>query len=942
MGLAAERELVNEHTYNKPPHKANRAGAKQKHRCVTVKIGQPTGLEGAAMIRWDELKKAPRIRQGKRKSIEWDELKKMPGKAASAAGSTASTTLVIAPQNVVQLANKSGLSGINSPTTLSHRQLSPEFLNLGAAENYLQSGSFAEFSTPEKASENQRAKTQLNNLRNNLNASTQFQNDEEELALRAARDPKSVMKDISAVLDASNAYETGVLNELATRTYEDKFTGQFSANKTLGRLTQDENMAWNNYMISSTPENLGKAEATSAAKEKFIKNNKSTIANDASLPLISQSLARYIPQLTDQLGAQIAGGVAGGVIGSAMPAVGTAVGIKAGAIAASGVYSYNNMRGAAFKNLLGLGVDEETARKAASDEALISALIEMADTGIDIATLGIGNVISLVAKGGARTLAKKGATEVAETAGKKLFKILAKYGINVGSEAAQEGAQESVTIANERGAQPGETGKLNLVGNAFKVAKGAITGNDPQAAQRISQASAEGAKIAALVGGAQTVGSNIGVNAMNRKAANLVPSSPVSGRLQTPAAKTKAAANTAAYSPTEAATGEQQVIDGIKQLGQNGMKAILAVADEKGNLSGYVQGFAAYYRVGLEGKDLSQAKTAHEFRLSDVQRLGAYFSGQNDAALAKATAAAPNLGSSSTVPGVNTPPPAFQKMQLGAPAASSPQTANGYVPKAADFALKGAPASLGAEANSLSKNPLADSQNMDYDVSVDDLLQQLAYEMVSGDPSARNRTDHDYAAGNESPIYALNQPITKGAGELGKIADGGNITRFTYKHNPSNNPKVLADAVEDPKAIYGYRPNKEGSLKAFADGDWSNPDFVEGLRQDRISYHNRNEVGVLELISKMRNQGYTDDQVVRAVVEYRNQSRLSSYLDAKGNVIDQEGYAQALAHCKTYEQLRAEGKTNESIIKSATRGNPGMDASTGLYDDYYDQYTGEK
>ncbi len=192
------------------------------------------------------------------------------------------------------------------------------------------------------------------------------------------------------------------------------------------------------------------------------------------------------------------------------------------------------------------------------------------------------------------------------------------------------------------------------------------------------------------------------------------------------------------------------------------------------------------------------------------------------------------------------------------------------------------------------------------------------------------------------PNTGYNGSATEGAGKLGKITDGGNITRFTYNHNPSNNPKVLADAVEDPKAIYGYRPNKEGSLKAFADGDWSNPDFVEGLRQDRISYHNRNEVGVLELISKMRNQGYTDDQVVRAVVEYRNQSRLSSYLDAKGNVIDQEGYAQALAHCKTYEQLRAEGKTNEAIIKSATRGNPGMDASTGLYDDYCDQYTGEK
>jgi hypothetical protein len=190
--------------------------------------------------------------------------------------------------------------------------------------------------------------------------------------------------------------------------------------------------------------------------------------------------------------------------------------------------------------------------------------------------------------------------------------------------------------------------------------------------------------------------------------------------------------------------------------------------------------------------------------------------------------------------------------------------------------------------------------------------------------------------------YTEGIKTTEGAGNAGKIADGDNITGITYKHNPSNNPKVLADAVEDSKAVYGYRPNTEGSLKAFADGDWSNPDYVKKARQKRINYHEKNEAGILELITSMRNQGYSDEQIVRAVVDLRNQSRLSSYLDAKGNIIDHDGYAQALAHCKTYEQLRAEGKTNENIIKSATRGNPGMDASTGLYDDYYDQYSGEK
>ena len=52
-----------------------------------------------------------------------------------------------------------------------------------------------------------------------------------------------------------------------------------------------------------------------------------------------------------------------------------------------------------------------------------------------------------------------------------------------------------------------------------------------------------------------------------------------------------------------------------------------------------------------------------------------------------------------------------------------------------------------------------------------------------------------------------------------------------YENNPSDNPKVLADAQEDPNAVYGYRPSKYGSLKDFANGDWSDPKFVENARQ---------------------------------------------------------------------------------------------------------------
>lgn len=95
----------------------------------------------------------------------------------------------------------------------------------------------------------------------------------------------------------------------------------------------------------------------------------------------------------------------------------------------------------------------------------------------------------------------------------------------------------------------------------------------------------------------------------------------------------------------------------------------------------------------------------------------------------------------------------------------------------------------------------------------------------------------------------------------------------------------------------------------------------------------------MKLVSEMRNQGNTDEQIARAVSEYRNKSRLSSYMDDNGNIVNPSGYNQALSHCKSYEDLIKEGKTDKGIIESATRGNPAMDACTGLYDDYYDTYS---
>ena len=52
------------------------------------------------------------------------------------------------------------------------------------------------------------------------------------------------------------------------------------------------------------------------------------------------------------------------------------------------------------------------------------------------------------------------------------------------------------------------------------------------------------------------------------------------------------------------------------------------------------------------------------------------------------------------------------------------------------------------------------------------------------------------------------------------------------------------------------------------------------------------------------------------------------------------GYNNALerAQIRSYENLIKAGKSPEEIIKSAIKGCPGMDACTGLYDEYYDTY----
>ena len=329
-------------------------------------------------------------------------------------------------------------------------------------------------------------------------------------------------------------------------TYGDTFGGKFAANYSVGKLNEQANKAWSDYISNPTQVNKEYAQNLSDKIAQFTETNKDTLSKDG---LISKSLANYVPQFINQQKAGISGGVAGGLAGgaaaAAVPAIagqmgpqvaipeeiatipaaftfGATKGGKAGYVAGIGKYSYENMQGAAFKNLLDLGVDEQTAIKAASDEALISSMIEMADTGIDIATLGMGKLIDLVGKNGvkavAKGLAKEGAENAAESTIKKALKSLGKYGLNIGQEALEESTQEIISIANEDRFKNGEnnTGKLDLAGKAVKTAFN-LTDEEKS---RVKEAGTEGAKIAALMGGIEIAGAGLGNTLATRNIKN--------------------------------------------------------------------------------------------------------------------------------------------------------------------------------------------------------------------------------------------------------------------------------------------------------------------------------------------------------------------------------------------------------------------------------------
>jgi len=134
--------------------------------------------------------------------------------------------------------------------------------------------------------------------------------------------------------------------------YADDFWGRFSGNYDLSRLNQDKNSAWSRFIDNPTEANKRYAQQIGALADDFYAHNSRLFDGyDAAGKelsgfddLVTGTAASYLPQFLDQAAAMGTGAAAGGASAWAVPVIGPALGMQAGAIAGSGLYSYNQMR----------------------------------------------------------------------------------------------------------------------------------------------------------------------------------------------------------------------------------------------------------------------------------------------------------------------------------------------------------------------------------------------------------------------------------------------------------------------------------------------------------------------------------------------------------------------------------------------------------------------
>ena len=164
---------------------------------------------------------------------------------------------------------------------------------------------------------------------------------------------------------------------------------------------------------------------------------------------------------------------------------------------------------------------------------------------------------------------------------------------------------------------------------------------------------------------------------------------------------------------------------------------------------------------------------------------------------------------------------------------------------------------------------------------------------------------------------------------------------FHYLHDPKENPEAMKDIIEDPDAVYGFSPDPESTrLGTFAEYDWSDEEFVESAKEERIKYHQDMD-SMTDILYSMRDQGASTEEMARAVSAERNRLRLESYMNDPDNLakIKESNLATyGQEEGPTPDQLFEKYGSWALVIQKAFSPNLGMDAICGLYDEYYSLY----
>lgn len=284
--------------------------------------------------------------------------------------------------------------------------------------------------------------------------------------------------------------------------FADDFWGQTQANYGQAFLAQELNRMYND--LADNPDDEHDRQYISQLEQMLesyqIRNEKALDDKNVQAAWISKHMAGYAPQLVAEV-VPAAGAAAVGLL-VAGPA-GAWNAYRVARTITSGINGYEVARGASYSSLIKAGASPDAARAAATDEAVISSIIEMGDTAVDLFARipGLGKI-----------LGRNGEQIAVKTVGG----ILKSYGLNVAQEGAEEFFQEILSAANRERVMAGEgdSGYGGLIKYWVRYQLQLAKGEHSDELAQAMEAAKGGAIIGAVMGGAHLVGGRIqqGVN----------------------------------------------------------------------------------------------------------------------------------------------------------------------------------------------------------------------------------------------------------------------------------------------------------------------------------------------------------------------------------------------------------------------------------------------